>query len=421
MNPYKTIAKILRTESEVIFEMDRKMEEVIGKSDVLDRIVKENAQRMENFLGWLALDGKASAEEVSRRMFYKLKESERFLSKFLDNPNFNNPKSFAKLINTVKDITFHPRGFFLKKEIAKKFITNTPPHNILRYLGYQSARELVKKENIFEIFAVLRFAESPSWMNQEFLKNYEELTPLDFEEREIELITLDLKWRDLARDFVEKKYHNLSHLKEFGFAYIIPIKQEGQGELLRIFSLLCHYFYEISFYSKLFRLYAMTQEFGKELISLLRGDVLSQDEISDLKKKSEDKFIVPIIQRYLAKEDKNDSRILEPHINPEALHWEKAEDALSNLSRNLEGLNLHQWRGLDWVGDYLHSERNGELLVSFDLVDNIMSLIKEIELIKYLYHQQEALWNKIFKEYLGKDRMGELMIKEFNKGYIIFY
>jgi hypothetical protein len=47
-----------------------------------------------------------------------------------------------------------------------------------------------------------------------------------------------------------------------------------------------------------------------------------------------------------------------------------------------------------------------------------MSLVKENEMIKYLYHHQESLWNKIFIEYLSGECLERLMYRNFDKGYI---
>ena len=56
-------------------------------------------------------------------------------------------------------------------------------------------------------------------------------------------------------------------------------------------------------------------------------------------------------------------------------------------------------------------------MVSFDLTDLIMSLVKKGQ-VKYLYHQQEALWNKIFSEYVGRERMNELIEEDIINGFI---
>jgi hypothetical protein len=148
----------------------------------------------------------------------------------------------------------------------------------------------------------------------------------------------------------------------------------------------------------------------------------------------------------LAKDDVNDFRLIEPHINPEAEHWYRAEGDLAKLSGmvGVEGHAFGYWQGLDFVGDFFpcfatysaeatasatkakkatqgkHDGLSGqtdEELVAFDLIDLVMSLVKKGE-IKYLYHQQEALWNKIFIEYLGRDKINELVEENIVSGFI---
>jgi len=52
------------------------------------------------------------------------------------------------------------------------------------------------------------------------------------------------------------------------------------------------------------------------------------------------------------------------------------------------------------------------------LVDSVMALVKEKEMIKYLYHHQEALWNKIFTGYLGEEELRNQIKNNLLKGYI---
>ena len=75
---------------------------------------------------------------------------------------------------------------------------------------------------------------------------------------------------------------------------------------------------------------------------------------------------------------------------------------------------LQFWHNLDWAGDYFKDEIGNDVLVSFNLVDTVISLVKEKELIKYLYHHQEALWIKIFKEYFS-----ETQLEKFAKEYLL--
>ncbi len=188
--------------------------------------------------------------------------------------------------------------------------------------------------------------------------------------------------------------------------FVIPVSLGFAGETLRLLSLLCHYFNEIDFYSDIFRKQAKAEkDFSKHLISLLRGDVLENRLPHMLKEVKRSNVL--IVQRYLAKDDENDWRLFEPHVNPEAMHWEKAESGIVKIPEILDQIKdgLHFWKNLGWAGDYFKDEVGRNILVSFNLVDTTMSLVKERELVKYLYHHQEALWNKIFISYFGEKKI----------------
>jgi len=185
------------------------------------------------------------------------------------------------------------------------------------------------------------------------------------------------------------------------------------GETLRLISLLTHYLNEVQYYSNLFIFLKDKEKFAANVISLLRGDVIEK-RLGDGERP---RFLV--IQRYLAKDDENDWRLFEPHVNPEAMHWRKAEEEVVRIEEVLPEIadGLSFWKDLDWVGDYFKDEVGKEVLVSFNLVDTVMALVKEKELIKYLYHHQEALWNKIFKSYFGEEKMVELMKRNMITGW----
>jgi len=267
------------------------------------------------------------------------------------------------------------------------------------------------------VFSALRFGEDKDWLNNVFFAQYKDIKAEDFEKRPIILQVLNDKWLHIAEQFLKKKYHNVSHLKELGVIFVIPLELKTPGETMRIFGLVLHYLNEVAFYSKLFVKYTeQPSVFSDRLISSLRGDVLAERLPND--------HVVSswmIVQRYLAKDDEYDWRLFAPHVNPEALHWTKAEDCVAKLNERFTDLDLHFWQDLDFVGDFYRTESGVDNLVSFNLIDTVMSLVMDKEMIKYLYHHQEALWNKLFMEYVGgRDEMEKTIIDNFIKGYIAF-
>jgi len=414
LTPCEKVARILRTDKDVVKDVCSKLTNVCGHDSVCESIIKENNEEMEGVFKDLGVTFKV-AHDIYLLLIAKIKRDDAKLADLIHrevgavSEGFGNLLSFAKETSGLTGI----KGKFLKLEKAKELISENPPQTILKYFGYKDAQELIEKEDILEIFAALRFMEDMDWLNTVFFKPYEKLTLDDFEEREIQAKVLSEKWAKAATAFVEKKKHNLSHLKELGLVFVIPLRIHVPGETMRSFTLALHYFHEVKFYSDLFRKYSENKNsFTRKFVSSLRGDVLDNRPSED--RMGKDWLIV---QQYLAKKDPYDWRLFFPHVNPEAIHWGKAEQDVSRLSKRF-GLEFEFWEGLDHVGDFFQDASGVEVLVSFNLIDTAMSLFKEKEMVKYLYHHQEAMWNKLFAGFFGEEKMEQMIIDNFDKGII---
>ena len=406
-----TIAKLLRGTPERVEEMEKKMAVLTGQEGILEKIEKENNALVEEKRKKLGVVESPNAQKVSAALLEKAKKTDAALYEFLGRPSFNRPDCCGGLLMAIGKVAGQKEGFFIKEEKLKNFLVLNPPKNIIQELGYKNVEELLAGEDVLEVFAALRFAEDPHWLNETFFRPYRDLSPEDFEKRPIKITVLHEKWLEIGRKFVAKKLHHISHLKEAGLVFVIPTETENKpGQSLEVLTLILHYFHEIDFYSRIFESYKESPDFAGKIIKALTGEVTGEPLV-------ENGPVWRIVQRYLAKNDPNDPRLLEPHVNPEALHWVKAENDLLKLDEANPEFDFAFWRGLDWVGEFLPSGKMGEELVSYDLIDTIIGLTKG-GIMKYLYHQQEALWNKIFTEYLGFEEMERLMVENLDKGYI---
>lgn len=407
------IASILRTDKHVILEIEDRLSKVTGKIGILESIVKENDDLIISRLLAIGVSKNSTASEVYDGLISKIESDNNLLFKALGSPNCRVGEDCQRVGDTALHIVGNPRGLFLKLDKAKEFILREPPRQVMSFLDYKTAEEMLAKEDLLEVYSSLRFIEGSDWLNSVFFKQYEGLTPDDFERRPIQVRALGEKWGAESEKFVRKKHHNISHLKELGIVFVIPTFLGISGELLRMFVLILHYLYEIPFYADVFEDVSKDRKaFANNLISLLRGDVLEKAPQSE-------KAVWLVIQRYLAKDDSYDIRLLKPHINPEALHWSRVTEKLFEMGQKGDGFSeeLAFWGGLGWVGDYFRDESGVDVLVSFDLVDTVMALVKRSEEQKYLYHHQEALWNKIFSAYFGGDELQRYCRDYLLRGY----
>lgn len=416
MAPIEKIAKILRTDKDTIRILGEKAEALTGKTGVFEKIVGENENLIKSRLGLKELEKEVFAEDIYRALVDKIKEDDLQLFKALGKPSFMLREDVDKVLDKVKELVPAFEGFFLKKEKAVEFLKKEPPHKIISYLGYKNVDELIEREDILEIFAAIRIFEDQRWFNEIFMKQYLTLSPEDFERRNVEIRSLSQKWVGIAQTFLKKKYQNISHLKELGFIFVVPVELGMLGEVTRMFSLALHYYYEVKFNSELFEKLASgpRENFGKDLSFIVKV------EVADKRLPETDKIRWNILPSYLAKYDENDWRLAEPHVSPEALYWLQGERVLTDINKTIKDVSVDFafWQNLDWVGDYFKSAGGIDVLVSFDLVDSLMSLIRAKELEKYLYHHQESLWNKIFIEYFGEEKLIEVLKESFIKGYV---
>ncbi len=407
------IARSLRCDKRVIEKIGERLAEITEKKDVLSKLVEENNAHIKHRLALCGLSENVSAKEVYSALISKVTSDNERLFEALQKPDIRNGIDCSRVVEHIRNSVSLTKGFFLKPEKAVEFLTKEPPKKILEYLRYESVEEMLKHEDLYEVYSALRFIEGSEWLNAVFFKQYETLTPDDFEERDIQVRVISERWDEAAQHFIQKKRHNVSHLKELGVVFVIPAMLGISGELLRMVSLVLHYLHEVPFYADLFREVSHVPEtFAQNIISLLRGDVIEQHPSES----EQNTWLV--VQRYLAKDDEYDWRLFYPHINPEALHWVKAEADLVKLGAQFNPpLDLSFWHDMDWVGGYFKNEAGEEMYISFDLVDTVMGLVKEKEGVKYLYHHQEALWNKLFESYVGREELERYARKNLLKGY----
>jgi len=415
----KTLARLLRTPEGIILKLKEKMDKIAGKSGpahlgVIERIVQENKKKVEQALKEMGFKKKdhPTPEQVFQSLLKKTKETNEALLDYFGRPDFSKAGSHQGLIDAIKKLVGDLTGFYLKKEKAEELFRNNPPRRIMAELGYGDVEQMLKKEDIFELFSALRFAEDNDWLNNVFLKPYFSLNKDDFEEREIRIMVLSDKWAGIGEKFLGGKLHHMSHLKEMGIVFVIPVKKINPGEALYLLFMTLHYIFEVDWHARLFKSYSPEPDFARKMTEALKV------ETSTLSLPDSGRMSWRIAPSYLAKKNPDDPRLFEPHLSPESWHFSQAGAVIDKFSQESPETKLGFWSGLDAViGIFAGGEK--EELVSFNLFDNGISLLGQDGFEpKYLYHQQETLWNKLFIEYLGKEKLDQVLMENLNKGFV---
>lgn len=402
----------LNTDPDVFAKNIEALEYITDKKNVLEDFYTENQDKVRKILTDLKLPY-PTAEEIYLSIGKNVKKLDKQIYELLDKPVCTSNEGCANLISSVFALHKDRSGFFLKRKVAEELLRKNPPRNIMKELGYKNIDEMINKEELFEIYAALRFMEDRDWLNMTYIAQYRKLSKEDFEIRPIEIRVLDMKkWKKVTQAFVGKKLHPMSHLKELGLIFVVPTTNLKEAATTYLFVMTSHYLDEVNLYSNYFKYYSEDADFGEKMVSAIRGDVPK----ADLSKDDPNKWLV--IQRYLFKENPNDIRLGIPHINPEALYHRGASHTLLKMSKFVPALNFLIWEHTNYLAVWFPSKSGNQELVNFDFMDNIMSVMNKRKFKdRYAYHFHESLWNKIFISYFGVEKLEDTVIKNLLRGW----
>lgn len=384
----------------------QQLEKASGNESVDVRLTSEIIGKVRLKTQELGLDpDDTTGKELYFALLNKIEQNDEHLVKQIGGTDPNDAAALMPLMKKAWDDFKTPKScWVLKRSVAKRMLKDMPPKNIMKHLNYRSIDSMLKNENLAEIYGALRFAEDPKWLNS-FNETYKKLKPSDFETREIEIVMMPAdRWGDIAAPFIHKKKHNITHLKELGVILMLPITGSMRGITIFALPLLFHYLNEIRLYSAFFKLQQVKPDFGEILVTTLiadppKGAIMAGQDIH-----------WRVIQRYFGKlESEYHPEIFEPHVQPEDLHWRRAEDMLYELAPELSF-----WKDLDYVAT-MHAKRP----ITFNVLDVAASYVNKLPYKdRAIYHFRESLWTEIFVRYMGQKTLEQQVLRQLNNSMI---
>jgi hypothetical protein len=356
----------------------------------------------------LGLGPDATGPELYAALLEHVKLHDDHLARSIGGQDPTDLREMIPLIVQAAEAAPLPKsGWFLKESKARDMLRHMPPLAVMERLGYHLISQLLEHENVYELFLALRFVEDPAWLN-DFDRLYHDLTPDDFTEREIRVVPFAAdKWGDVADHFIQKKRHNITHSKEMGAIAVMPMRETHMtGISLKVMPLLFHYYNEIRLYSSFFKLMRHKQNFGAIVSDTLIADPAHINMVDG------SNIHWRVIQRYFGKlTGESHPEIFEPHLQPEDLHWRRAEEVLYDIDPELKF-----WQGLDFVGVLKGPAYDA---ITFNLMDLALSYSNGIKYEdRYLYHFRESLWNEVFARYMGQKVLEEQLLEKLDNAII---
>jgi|AntRauTorcE11897_2_1112592.scaffolds.fasta_scaffold00242_15 hypothetical protein len=401
------LATLLNAQEPVFSLSLRQLEKAGGHGSQDVKLQAEIIEKAHEATRQLGLDPKdTTGPELYGALLAKAEEHDKKLAERLGVEQFDDVKEVnSRVLQVPSEMDVKMDCWVLKKSMAKKFLKAMPPKGMMKILGYRSVDSMLKNENISELFGAIRFSEDGEWLN-EFNEQYKTLKPSDFETRKIEMIHMDVeKWGDIAAHFVEKKRHFHTHSKEMGVIVIVPTALEKMaGVATKSLLLTFHYINEIRLYSAFFKLKQVDAKFGEIVVETLIADP------SDAAVMAGQNIHWRVVQRYFGKlKDEYHPEAFQPHVQPEDLHWRKAEEMMFQFDDKFEF-----WKDMDYVA-IVHDGRP----TTFNLMDVSFGYSNKIPYQeRYIYHFREALWNELFIRYMGQGSLEDQILIQLDNDMI---
>lgn len=406
------MAKVLRDlldAEEPIFSLSlQQLERASGEKGTDARLIGEIAEKMRRSTEHIGLDPHDSTDrEIYAGMLAQIERDNQRVIKLIGGTDPDDVKTNIPLIVKAVEAMDIPRNcWVLKRSVAKKLLKTMPPKALMKHLGYRSVDSMLKHENIDEVYTALRFSEGPEWLNK-YDELFKTISPSDFETRQISIVQMDHdKYVDLAEHFVQKKFHNVTHTKEMGTIIIVPMKVDKmKGITLKTLPLLFHYINEVRLYSAFFKLKQVNKNFGETVVETLIADPGNAAQMAG------SHVHWRVIQRYFGKlKEEGHPEAFEPHVQPEDLHWRKAEENLAQLDPEMKF----------WVDqDYVAKLADDGLPLTYNMMDVSLAYSNgESYESRYFYHFRESLWNEIFMRYMGHKNLENSILKQLDNDMI---
>ena len=391
---------------EPLFEHSlNQLETLTGRKGVDVKLAAELAESAADHTKRLGLKADCTGPELQRALMDQVEDHDARLARAIGGKDPQSvPEMTPLVIAAAKAAPLPKTGWFLKEAKAREMLIKHPPLAIMERLGYHLVSQLLEHEDLAELFLALRFVEPADWLTA-FDTTYKTLKASDFETRAVRIVVFDrTKWGDIAEHFIAKKRHNITHSKELGAIAVLPMAQtQMKGVTLKLLLLLSHYYNEIHLYSAFFKLMQSKKNFGEIVATTLIADPAPVSSVGG------HAIHWRVIQRYFSKLSDPNPDIFEPHVQPEDLHWRRAEEVLYHVDPELKF-----WHDLDYVGVF-----KGEDVVTFNLMDVSFSYSNDMAYAdRYLYHFCESLWNEVFARYLGQPALERELLDKLDNDVI---
>jgi hypothetical protein len=397
------LSSILGATEPVFGQSIQQLEQASGRPSADIRLSAEVMQKAKQKIASLGLDPEdTTGPELYGALHERLREDEAKVREAL---NISETSSAAEVTAAVQQfLSKHeaPKNCFaLKASAAKRLFKKKAPKNAMKRLGYRSLDSMLKHEHMACIYAAVLISESATWQRT-FREQYAKLQPTDFEQRDITIVMPKSKrWSALATQYTESSRQNILCFKELGAVVLLPLETHVDGLALATLLLSLTFMNDIRAHSSYTKLQQVRPDFGKIIQKVSVSEPFTSAELAG------QPVSWNMIQRFYGKfQHAYHPEIFEPHVQPEDLQWQSAEDVIIKLQPTLEF-----WQDSQYVG-IVHDGQP----VSFNILDVVLSYCNKLSFADRIVHfLRDNLWHELMMRYLNQQNLEEAVHRQLSR------
>jgi len=377
----------------------RQLEQAGGAPNEDIRLSAEISQSVQNALNELGLDAHdTTGPELYNALLERAKQDDAIVRELLGLKTGDNDLNL-RVGRLLTSLEAPKKIFALKSSAVKRLLKKNPPRKAMKQLGYRSVDSMLKHEPVALIYGAATIAESPTW-HKLLLQSYKQLSPADFETRDVAVLTpANKRWDSLSAGYVADVKHNILTFKELGTVVLLPLAADAvNGAALAVTLLGMHAINDIRITSTYLKLHQVRPDFGSVLAKAAREEPYTQANLLGQ--------ALPwrLVHRYFARTpEAYNPELFEPHVQPEDLHWKPAEHLLAELHDRLEFWGRTAYLGL---------LDNGEA-VSLNLTDAVLNFCNKLPYEQRIVHYfRDHLWHELMMRYLHQDSLEQAVYEQ---------
>jgi hypothetical protein len=367
----------------------RQLEEASGRPSADIRLSTEILHACQGKLREFGLDPKdTTGPELYNALQARLEQDTTVIRELLGATS-DNAELMPLVQRLVSSLDIPKKTFALKASTAKRLLKSHPPKRAMKALGYRSIDSMLKHEPIAQLYAAAWISESVGW-HKALLQHYKKITPSDFEMRTIAIVTPTAKrWAKLADTYVTEVKHNILTFKELGLIVLLPLPAEMAHKAALAMTLLTlHAMNDIRTTSAYLKLNQVRPDFGSMLSHVARSEPYTEASMAG------QRLPWHLVQRFFAREHAFVQELFEPHVQPEDLRWESAENTVAKLHPRLEF-----WRDSAHLGLLDRGQP-----ISFNLTDAALNFCNKLPYEQRVVHYlRDHVWHELMMRYLHQD------------------